>query len=82
MAKKVNVYVDGFNFYHALRHKINDPRSSRTAKYKRCDLRKLAQHFLKDDEQLNRVYFFTAYVERDNEARKRHETYNQALRKT
>jgi len=80
--KKVNVYVDWFNLYHALKHKIKDPNSQWTAKYKRCDLRKLAQQFLKEDEKLNKVYFFTAYAERDQGAKKRHEIYNHALRKT
>jgi hypothetical protein len=37
---------------------------------------------LKEDEKLNKVYFFTAYAERDQGAKKRHEIYNHALRKT
>jgi hypothetical protein len=44
-------------------------------------LRKLSQKYLKEDEKLNKVYYFTALSERDKPARERHETYIQALRK-
>ena len=79
--KIVNVYIDWFNHYHSLLKKINEQWSNWSNKYKRCDLRKLAQKYLKEDEKLNKVYYFTALSERDKPARERHETYIQALRK-
>lgn len=79
--KIVNVYIDWFNHYHSLFKKINEKWSNRSNEYKRCDLRKLAQSYLSEDEKLNKVYFFTALSERDKPARERHETYIQALRK-
>jgi len=75
------MYIDGFNLYHALKQKIGDPNSSWTKKYQRCDFRALGKQFIQEDEQLCKVYFFTAYAEWDIEARKRHEVYNSALRK-
>lgn len=79
--KRVNVYIDWFNHYHSLMKKINEQWSNWSNKYKWCDLRKLAQSYLKKDEKLNKVYYFTALSERDVLARERHETYIQALRK-
>lgn len=63
--KIVNVYIDWFNHYHSLLKKINEKWSNRSNEYKRCDLRKLAQSYLSEDEKLNKVYFFTALSERD-----------------
>lgn len=82
MTKKVNVYIDGFNFYHALQNKIRDKNSKRIKKYQRCNFKKLAEQFLKKGEKLQKVYFFTAYATRDPETKKRHESYNEALRKS
>ena len=79
--KIVNVYIDGFNHYHSLIKKIEEEWSSWSNKYKWCNLRKLAESYLNDDEKLNKVYFFTALSEWDKPARKRHKTYIQALRK-
>lgn len=81
LKKKVNVYVDGFNFYYALRNKIKDPSSERKREYQRCDLRTLFSHFLKADEELHQVYFFTAYRLKDIESVARHKVYVEALTK-
>jgi uncharacterized LabA/DUF88 family protein len=71
--KKVAVFVDGFNLYHAI-----DAKAS-LRKYKWLNLKKLAACFLKSDEQINEVYYFTALVPWDNVKKARHELYIKAL---
>lgn len=78
--KKVNVYIDWFNLYYALRNKIQNPDSQRKKIFQRCDFRALFSQYLNQDEILNNVYFFTAYT--TNKAQKqRHKTYIRALTK-
>ena len=81
LKKKINVYIDGFNFYYALKNKIKDPSSWWKKDYLRCDLRKLFSLFLKEDERLNQVYFFTAYRLKDPEWLARHKIYVEVLTK-
>lgn len=56
--KKVIFYIDGFNFYYALRKASSG--NSNWKKYYWIDLVKLCSLFLKDDEQLIKVKYFTA----------------------
>lgn len=79
MKKRVNVYLDGFNFYFALKSKIAERWWKRKNSFKRCNYRKLFGHFLGNDEVLGDVYFFTAYKINDGGALQRHKTYIQAL---
>jgi uncharacterized LabA/DUF88 family protein len=81
LKKKVNVYVDWFNFYYALLNKINDPQSPWRKEYQWCNLYTLFSQFLKADEELNKVYFFSAYRIKDAWSIKRHKTYVEALTK-
>ncbi|MBA2921082.1 NYN domain-containing protein [Sphingomonas sp. MAH-20] len=66
--KKVCVYIDGFNLYHAVAE-MNDPR------LKWLNFRSLAESFLKPKEILEDVYFFTAVLTWDREKQKRHRNF-------
>lgn len=79
--KKVNVYIDWFNFYYALKEKIEDINSQWETRYKWCNYRKLFANFLSEWETINTVYFFSAYRIGDNWAKKRHKVYTEALTK-
>lgn len=79
MNKIVNVYIDGYNFYYALKNKIAEPWSKRKNSYKRCDFKMLFTQFLQDGEILWDVYFFTSYKIRDAQAIQNHKKYNSAL---
>jgi len=79
--KKVNVYIDWFNFYYALQNRIHDRSSWWTKEFQRCDFHKLFAHFLQVDEIINKIYFFTAYRKWDINSYNRHKTYLQALAK-
>lgn len=81
MIKKVNVYVDGFNFYYALQNRIHDKSSWWTKEFQRCNFQKLFSNFLQEDEKLNKIYFFTAYRKQDKKTLLRHTTYIEALGK-
>jgi len=67
----VNVLIDGFNLYHSLRE---NPR------YKWIDLRRLAQFFLKKNERITKIYYFTSIAYWDTGKVKRHGAYIKALR--
>lgn len=69
----VNVYIDGFNLYHAL-DRIGDNR------LKWLDHSKLAKTLLRDGEALGEIYFFTAVVTWDTAKQQRHTAYLKALR--
>lgn len=77
--KRVNVYIDGYNFYYPMMHKIRDSNSKRRKEHQRCNFRTLFSHFLKKWEILNRVYFFTAYKKWDKVGKKNQLTYISAL---
>lgn len=58
MAKRVTFYIDGFNFYYGLRRsRKGDPRWGR---YYWIDMVKFCESFLGDDQQLEKVVYFTA----------------------
>ena len=58
MKKKVNIYVDGFNFYYGLKDMVKHKRDWR--KFYWIDLVKLFEQFLLEDEELGTVHYFTA----------------------
>ena len=71
---KVAVYVDGFNLYY---------RGLKKTPFKWLDLSALAREFVRDDESLVSIKYFTADISsRDGnaEAKTRQETYLRALR--
>jgi len=76
--KRVNVYIDWFNVYHVLKNHINKKNDSWEAELKWCNLRNLAESYLKENEELWNVYFFTAdsWIK---ETKKRWINYQKAL---
>ncbi|UFX82760.1 NYN domain-containing protein [Candidatus Absconditicoccus praedator] len=78
--KRVNVYVDGFNFYHGLEKKINDPNSKWENFFKWCNFRELSKKFIDPEaEKLQNVFYFTAYSKRNQAKLDRHKKYVKAL---
>lgn len=72
---RVACYIDGFNLYHAI-----DGLGDNLLKW--TDLRALAASYLKDDDILVRVVFFTALNTWDQAKRGRHVNYINALEAT
>ncbi len=66
--RKVNVYIDGFNLYHAIA--AIDDQSLKWINY-----RDLSASFLRRGEELNRVVFFTAVLTWEHQKQKRHKTF-------
>lgn len=64
----LGVYIDGFNLYHAC-VAIGDPR------LKWLNFRSLAASYLKPNELLGEVYFFTTIPTWDAEKAKRHRNF-------
>lgn len=63
--KKVAVLIDGFNLYHSIKRLQRSLESSEKISFnhlKWVNLHKLSSLFLKKDEQLLDVYYFTAYA--------------------
>ncbi|VDS07906.1 6-hydroxy-3-succinoylpyridine 3-monooxygenase HspA [Paracoccus haematequi] len=72
MPKRTIVYVDGFNLYHALDELRDDS-------LKWLCLRRLSESFLRHDEELKQVKYFSAYATWMPDAHARHRDYVQAL---
>ena len=71
---KTCFFVDGFNLYHAINA------SESLHKYKWLNLRRLAELFLKSDDTLEKVYYFSALATWDQNKMQRHQTYIEALK--
>lgn len=72
--KRVVVFIDGFNLYHAVQNNFS-PR------YKWCNLRKLVTQFIDvETDVIKQIYFFTAYCTWDKGKLKRHKDYVKILR--
>ena len=69
----VSLYVDGFNLYHAI-DVLKDP------KLKWLNMRHLGRSFLRKDEVLKDVVFFTAVLTWNHEKQRRHRNYIAALK--
>lgn len=67
-SKKVCVYIDGFNLYHAIAEE-NDPR------LKWLNFRSLAKSLVRNGEELEDVYFFTAVLTWDHQKQLRHRNF-------
>ena len=70
--KRVAVYVDGFNLYHAL-DDLNEP------SLKWLDLWALSEKLVRNDEAVSTVKYFTAYATWREQSYRRHQRYVQAL---
>lgn len=68
MKKKVNVYIDGFNLYHAIE-------AQKDHRLKWINLRTLGESFINNQEILNRVVYFTAILTWNMEKQQRHKNY-------
>ena len=88
--RRVSVYIDGFNLYHALddlnytfkkRKKIGlKPADQRLNHYKWLDLKTLSQNLMRDYQELVSVKYYSAYANhRGQDVVKRHRAYVQAL---
>lgn len=69
---KVNMYIDGFNLYHAIAA-VNKP------EIKWLNLKELARSYIKPGEALNKTSYFTAVLTWDREKQQRHKSYIRAL---
>ncbi len=69
---RVNLYVDGFNLYHAI-DDLGDPQ------IKWLNLQVLGKSLLKAGEALGEIHYFTAIVPWDSEKSGRHRQYIRAL---
>lgn len=72
---RASFYIDGFNLYHGIAA-VNDDR------IKWLDLMSLCRSFLKPDDILGEVLFFTAFNTWDKAKRERHVAYVTALQAT
>ncbi|MBX3009781.1 MAG: NYN domain-containing protein [Melioribacteraceae bacterium] len=69
---KVNVYVDGFNLYFGMMESGFDT-------FRWLNIVNMASKFLKEDEKLSEVKYFTSRVSNDPQKQKRQSTYIEAL---
>ncbi len=65
---RVNVYIDGFNFYHAI-----DELGDESLKW--VNLQTLSQSILNEEQVLNEVKYFSAYATWRPDSYKRHRDY-------
>jgi len=72
---RVNVYIDGFNLYHAI-----DDLNDETLKW--LDLWKLSESILKTGQIINEVKYFSAYATWRPDSYKRHRDYVSAIEST
>jgi len=75
---RINCYIDGFNLYHSIVD-IAKTKSPHANHLKWINLRTLTEKFVKTDEILDEVYYFTAFASHVFDAYKRHEKYISAL---
>ncbi|MDJ0626497.1 MAG: NYN domain-containing protein [Candidatus Caenarcaniphilales bacterium] len=78
--KKVNFYIDGFNVYHP----IDEYQKRKGICLKWLDYKSLCSSFLKEDEEIGTIYFFTAirkdYKSTKPEKFRRHKVFIKALK--
>lgn len=66
---RIAAFVDGFNLYHAI------DSSPAFHKYKWLNLRKLVQCFVRSQDEIKAVFYFTAYATWDSKKVERHKSY-------
>jgi uncharacterized LabA/DUF88 family protein len=74
---KVNCYIDGFNLYHAIVDIAKRTPHSNHLKW--LNLKELMNCFVGDDEEIQDIYYFSAYAKHFFDAYKRHERYVKIL---
>ncbi|MFA6076412.1 MAG: NYN domain-containing protein [Negativicutes bacterium] len=84
--KRVVVFVDGFNLYHAIachRRKNDGTGVYRPyVRYRWLNLKALAEQFLGRNEHIEEVRYYTAFVPWDQHKEARHKIYVKALETT
>lgn len=70
--KNVNFYIDGFNIYHSI-----DKMNNNTLKW--INYKLLCQEILKDDEQINNIFYFSAYATWKQTSYLKHRVFIRAL---
>lgn len=76
MPDRAVAFVDGFNLYHSIA-------TSRFKKYRWLDLKSLVNHFLRKNERLDALNYYTAFATwRSQESIDRHRAYVSALEST
>jgi uncharacterized LabA/DUF88 family protein len=70
---RIAAFIDGFNVYHGLRDKG-------FSRFYWLDYRALVETFVRDNEELVSVYYFTSRVTKPADAQKRQSTYLDALK--
>jgi uncharacterized LabA/DUF88 family protein len=71
---RVVFFIDGFNLYHALED------NPRFAKYKWLDMSRLAKCFVQTNQQIAKIFYFTAYASWNPQKLARHRVFVRALR--
>jgi len=73
MGDRVIFFIDGFNVYHSLLDLGN-------IKYKWIDYSKLAQCYIRENEEIKDIYYFTSLCPWDPKRQKRHRILIKALK--
>lgn len=73
MTHRVSIFIDGFNLYHSL----NDFQKYKI--YKWLNLSRLISFFLKKNEIIGDIYYFTAYAKWNVNKQNRHSQYIKVL---
>jgi uncharacterized LabA/DUF88 family protein len=66
-------YIDGFNVYYSLNNR-------RFRKYKWLNYQKVAESIIKTDDIINKIFYFTTFVQWKPDSVTRHKQYIKALR--
>lgn len=74
MKKRATVFVDGFNLYHSIQD------TPAFHKYKWLNLQKLSMLFMKSNEELVDILYFSALAHWNSQKVAKHTTYIRALR--
>jgi len=72
--KRVFVYIDGYNLYHAIKELGSDENH-----LKWVNLWSLAEKLTEEDEEIEAVKYFSAYLTEKDESYRRHQKYVAAL---
>ena len=68
---KISFFIDGYNLYHSLKDFNPD--------FRWLNLRSLCEKFVKPDEQIQNIYYFTAYATWNQVKMAKHKLYIKAL---
>jgi len=69
----ISFYIDGFNLYHSIKYNKNHH------KYRWLNLKKMCQSFIKKNEKIIDIFYFTAYATWRPPSMERHKIYVKAL---